>query len=251
MNVLLLGDSHGNHMFVHGALRWARDNGVSRVVQLGDFGYWPRQKSGQGFLKGVGRSSLDLGVDLYFIDGNHEDHDELDALQARQGPCMFMPVTSRPGAPIFIRRGARWEWDGMTFGAFGGAFSIDRSRRVKHVSWFPQEMPDPSKIAEIGKVDVLLTHDAPVVPAPYLAAGTFKRDATSEESQRTVYDALTATQPDWLVHGHWHCDYRSRVAGAVVIGVAHDSHSLYASSVVVSTEDRMLYSLSQWEYAHE
>ena len=251
MNVLLLGDSHGNHMFVHGALRWARDNGVDRVVQLGDFGYWPRQKSGQGFLKGVRKSSVDMGVGLYFIDGNHEDHDELDVLQARHPSADFIPVNNRPGSPIFIRRGARWEWDGMTFGSFGGAFSIDRARRVMHVSWFPQEMPDPSKIAGLGKVDVLLTHDAPLVPAPYLAAGTFVRDATSEESQKTVYDALVTTQPSWLVHGHWHCSYTNRVAGATVIGLAEDRSSLYASSVVVSTEDRMLYSLSQWEYVNE
>lgn len=250
MNILLLGDSHGNHNFVHGALRWARDNGVDRVVQLGDFGYWPRQKSGQGFLKGVGRSAQEMGVALFFIDGNHEDHDELDLLMQRNPHSDFIEIGKRN--PIyFIRRGARWEWDGMTFGSFGGAFSIDRARRTKHVSWFPQEMPDPSKIPGIGKVDVLLTHDAPLVPAPYLAAGTFIRDATSEESQKTVYDALVATQPDWLVHGHWHCSYMNRVAGAVVIGLAEDRSSLYASSVVVSTEDRMLYNLSQWEYVNE
>jgi hypothetical protein len=251
MNVLLLGDSHGNHSFVHGALRWSRDNRVDVVIQVGDFGYWPKHKSGQGFLKGVGQSSIDMGVDLYFMDGNHEDHDELDLLQARHPDAQFMRVSKRQGAPIFIRRGHTWEWDGMTFGSFGGAFSIDRARRTKHVSWFPQEMPDPSLVAGMGKVDVLLTHDAPVVPAPYLASGAFVRDPTSEESQRTVYDALVATQPDWLVHGHWHCEYRSRVAGATVIGLAEDRSSLYASAVVVSTEDRMLYSLNQWEYRDE
>lgn len=251
MNILLLGDSHGVHRFVHGAMSWANKHGIERVIQVGDFGFWPRGKRGQEFLKACGNSSVLLGVDLYFIDGNHEDHDELNALEARHPHARFMRVTKRQGAPIFIRRGARFEWDGVTFGAFGGAFSIDRGRRVKYIDWFPQEVPDPSKIAELGKVDVLLTHDSPVVPEPYLLSGQFVRSEDSMRSQATIYEALRTTQPDLLVHGHWHVNWQQRVEGTTVLGLAHDGGSLYSSAAVYSTEDRQVYSIAQWEYAHE
>lgn len=248
MNVLLLGDSHANLAFIHNALLWAETDGrIDAVVSLGDFGFWPNRVDGQMFLEGVDVAVRNANIPFYFIDGNHEDHDALDALVREHPGQQFVPY----GEIKYITRGARWEWDGAVFGAFGGAYSIDRRFRTKGVSWFEQEMPDRSKIEQLGKVDILLTHDAPLVPTPYLESGGFVRDAVSEESQKIVYDALVATQPLFLVHGHWHVNYVNGVHGAVVLGLDCDSNTLYHSAAVFSTTDKKLHTIQQWSYRSE
>jgi hypothetical protein len=247
--VMLLGDVHGDRGFTRNAIRWAAENNVDRIVQVGDFGFWPRTNPGRTFLHDVGKLSVNLHVPLYFIDGNHEDHDMLDTLpRAASGFAHYgkYPVT-------YIPRGTRWEWDGVWFGAFGGAFSIDRYHRVKcgaQYGWFPQEMPNPDVIQDLGKVDVLLTHDSPIVP-PVMYGTGFKHDETSRLSQSTVYDALVSSGASLLVHGHWHLNQQYLAAGAVIQGLAMNHDSLYDAAVVFHTGDRKLYTLRQWEYLDE
>lgn len=251
MIVMLLGDTHGNRGFTKQAITWASENGVDRLVQVGDFGYWPRTNNGQRFLRDVGKHSAQLGVPLFFIDGNHEDHLRLDTLMTRQDPDREFPWISFGKYPIsYIPRGSRWEWDGAVFGAFGGAFSIDRKHRIEDsgsYGWFHNEVPDESVIPSLGKVDVLLTHDSPIVP-PAMHGSAYKRDATSEECQRAVYRALVATEARLLIHGHWHLSQRYRVNGATIQGLACDQNSLYYAAVVFDTQTKTLFTLREWGY---
>lgn len=256
-NVMLLGDTHGDRGFTRNAIRWAAANDVDRIVQVGDFGFWPRTNNGQKFLHDVGKLSVELHVPFYFIDGNHEDHLYLNTLRGRYqaaGPHTglvdgFIPFGKYP--IVYIDRGTRWEWgDNCWFGAFGGAYSIDRRNRLEdhgHYGWFRDELPDESKIAQLGKLDVILTHDAPIIP-PIMMGQRFKDDNTSRESQRSVYRALVTTQAKLLVHGHWHLNERYYVAGATAQGLAMNQDSLYQAGVVFRTSDRRLFSLKQWEY---
>lgn len=246
-NVMLLGDTHGNRGFTKSAISWAAANGIDRIVQVGDFGFWPRLNNGQKFLHDVGKAAVEAHVPLYFIDGNHEDHLYLDSIRSQRGVGMIhygkYPIT-------YIDRGTTWEWGGVTFGAFGGAYSIDRRWRTEdspQYGWFANEMPDRSKIAALGEVDVLLTHDAPTIP-PLAYGGGFKDDPTSRESQAAVYAAVVASQPMYVVHGHWHVRYDHRVGSSHVIGLGHDGGSLHDATIVYSTEDRLMYSLTGWEY---
>lgn len=247
MKVMAVGDTHGNRGFTKSAITWASENDVDQIVQVGDFGFWPRVNNGQTFLHDVGKHAHTLGVNFSWLDGNHEDHLALTSTIRTRGTGRIVhgkyPLT-------YLDRGARWEWNGVWFGAFGGAFSIDRQWRTEdsgQYGWFKEEMPDASKIESLGKVDVLFTHDSPIVP-PCMYSSGFKRDETSTQSQRTVYDALLSAKPDLLIHGHWHVNEQYKVAGAVMQGLNCDNASLYASAVVFDTEDRKLYSIRQWEH---
>ena len=248
MKIMFLGDTHGDRGFTRNAIRWAADNGVDRIVQVGDFGFWPRTNNGQRFLHDVGKQSVQSHVPLFFIDGNHEDHLYLKALRDREPDKDVIHYGKYPVS--YITRGTRLEWDGVTFGAFGGAYSIDRSMRIEDsgsYGWFRDETPDPSKIEALGKVDVLLTHDAPIIPPPMYGQG-FKDDPTSRECQASVYRALVSTEAKLLIHGHWHLNYRHGVHGALVQGLAMNHDSLYDASVVFDTEGRKLYTMREWEY---
>lgn len=247
-NVMFLGDTHGSKYWTRAALNWAAENAIDHLVQVGDFGFWPRTNNGQDFLKEVGKASQKAGVPLYFIDGNHEDHLVLDMIRKRDPGTGFISYGKYP--ITYIDRGTRWEWGGVWFGAFGGAYSIDRIHRTLEsgrYGWFTNETPDESKIPALGKVDVLVTHDSPIIP-PMMYGGRFKDDPTSRESQRAVYRALVATEAKLLVHGHWHLNQRYNVAGAVVQGLDRDEQSLYAQAVVYRTDDRRLFTIKQWEY---
>lgn len=244
--VMLLGDTHGDRGFTKQAINWAADNGVDRIVQVGDFGFWPRWNNGQRFLHDVGKHSVERHVPLYFIDGNHEDHEYLASLLERKDPNQFFVNYGK--YPIsYIPRGSTWEWGGVRFGAFGGAFSIDWKYRREGWDWFREEMPDASKIDDLGEVDVLLTHDSPIIPPPTYGQG-YKEDATSRESQRIVYDAMVRSKAKMLIHGHWHMNYRHGVHGCDVIGLGMNHDSLYAAAVVLTTEDRRIYKIREWEY---
>lgn len=253
-NVMLLGDTHGDRGFTRGAIRWAAENDVNRIVQVGDFGFWPRTNNGQKFLHDVGKQSVESMVPFYFIDGNHEDHLVLNR-HVRDNLKPGDPWVHYGKYPVtYILRGGTWEWGGVRFGAFGGAFSIDRHNRIEDsgsYGWFADEVPDPSKIPDLGQVDVLLTHDSPIVPPCMYSAGGFKRDAMSSASQAAVYDALVASKASLLVHGHWHLYERYNVAGATVQALDMNQSSLYNAAVVFRTDDRRLFSIREWEYRDE
>jgi len=51
--ILLLGDTHANLAWTRHAIKHAHDLGADLVLQLGDFGFWPRRSAGRGFLAGV------------------------------------------------------------------------------------------------------------------------------------------------------------------------------------------------------
>lgn len=251
-NILLLGDTHGDRGFTRSALRWAAEHDVQAVYQLGDFGYWPRVNNGAKFLHDVIATSVEVGVPLSFIDGNHEDHLVLQPKAVASGyrPVEIKDRWSKEGHLTYLPRGYSWEVDGVRFGAFGGAVSIDRRYRSEnhpHFGWFTDEVSDPDRIDALGHVDVLLTHDAPIIP-PCVYGGSYKDDPLSRTNQKVVYSALVRSKARQVFHGHWHLNHRYGVHGAEVQGLAMNADGLAEAGVVYKTEDRRAYSLIQWQY---
>ena len=76
----LAGDWHGNADFAEAVLRECHARGVDTIVQLGDFGFWPGRR-GEVYLERLSKVTQELGVQLLWIDGNHEDFDTLDLLE--------------------------------------------------------------------------------------------------------------------------------------------------------------------------
>ncbi len=215
MRLLLVGDTHANGAW------WARTVvpvavrvRADRIIQLGDFGYWPRHPDGRRFLTLVtaGVTRTDIPVD--FLDGNHEDH---ASLQRRAAAPYEVAAGVR-----HLPRGCRFSYDGVRFLAVGGAHSIDRHLRKPGVNWFAEETLDGSDLerAESGApVDVLLAHDTfagydlpgtlPIAELPEWLA----REITASRAHRTLLrEVVDAVQPELVVHGHYHSRYRARVA---------------------------------------
>src|SRR5580698_1020260 len=84
--VIVAGDSHrwapfGEHLARMAGKRLASEQ-RRIILQVGDFGYWPNEAAGRRFLA-VLSAWLDVhDAELWWLDGNHEDHGALDGLKA-------------------------------------------------------------------------------------------------------------------------------------------------------------------------
>jgi Icc-related predicted phosphoesterase len=202
MEVLFVGDMHGDVGFARQAIRHAASVGIDRIVQVGDFGYWPHTQSGQRFLREVELAAESNGVTVWWIDGNHENHDMLSAQPRQSDGTVFISPHVR-----YVPRGHRWEWDGVRFGALGGAFSVDWRGRTAGLSWWATESPTETDLDALGAapLDILVTHDCPAgidLPSGWTLPALDQQRC--DLVRALVLSAVTATEPALVVHGHWH-----------------------------------------------
>lgn len=212
-HIVVAGDWHGNLAWAFGVVRrlpeLLPDEQPRIVLHCGDFGIWPGPP-GQRYLRNLDRELEDAGAVLWFVDGNHEDHDALAVLP--DTPTGHGWVSDR----IFhLRRGQRWTWHGRVWMALGGAVSVDRSCRVEGRSWWPQEAITVEQAHEVihgGRADVMLTHDCPgsvlhdfPPPPSWWDPDDLQRAA---EHRALLQIVVNSVQPAHLIHGHLHKSYQ-------------------------------------------
>ena len=219
--VMLLGDTHANLRWTAFAIDQAAKLEVDGILQLGDFGYWPRTHFGKAFLDSVEQVLADHALPLWFIDGNHEDHESLgSALTPPDG------LTAISDHVTYLPRGATWVWGGTRWMALGGAASVDRDYRQEDVDWFRAEVITPDQyetISELGPVNVVVAHDAPWgVPflvkqyqlwRPAAQRGEWPAGALRDSDAHMQQMAYLAGQlhPRVWFHGHHHVAYHDEL----------------------------------------
>lgn len=198
--VVIAGDTHGNTAWVEELVSTAAGQGCPIVIQVGDFGFFPDHPEGPRFLTALDAACSREGVEVWFIDGNHDDHTALAEHRERD---TLIALTEHV---TYIPRGARVVLGGLTFGFLGGAFSVDWRDRTHGIDWWPNELPDHSDVARLGahELDVLIAHDAPA--GIDLAAWRLPAEdqVRADEARRLITAAVEATLPRTVVHGHWH-----------------------------------------------
>jgi predicted phosphodiesterase len=216
MRIAFLGDTHGNwghikRFYEYLSVTDLLDD-IDAVVQVGDFGFWEHKQHGVEFLDCVDRIAANRGVPLYWIDGNHENFELLYENYVQEKWDEFIPIRDNV---IYIPRGKTWEWDGVKFMAFGGAYSVDKSARTPYISWWPHETPtmvEVDRAAANGTVDVLITHDVCHLSNINLVMGLSRIDAC--EASRDMLDIVAANaRPRIIIHGHYHYPIR-QIVGA-------------------------------------
>jgi hypothetical protein len=252
----VLGDTHGDSKWCVEVTRIAGEHGVERVLQVGDFGYWPKVEfdlvAGQRvmwadwFLGEISWACDEYGVAEWIaLDGNHDDHQSLQTVLRRQQPdddgMLRLSRTVR-----YSPRGNSFKLAGVSFGTLGGAASIDAyleewgvdfgsSPYERGKDWFPElERPSMTDVERLpGSLDVLLTHEAPMeVDLSHLNG--FPNICIPPEIQEltdrprlVVSAAMHATRPKLLVHGHWHGRNRVHLersdVSCEVVGLASNS----------------------------
>lgn len=159
MIIGITGDTHGDLYFRQ--IYKARKQGITHLIVCGDFGYiWNGSIKEQRRLDYLNK----IGVQVLFIDGNHENHVLLNEY----------PVSEMYGGKvhrirdniIHLIRGEVYEINGHKFFAFGGANSTDIEYRKEGKSWWKEEKPNDADkfnayenlMKHNNKVDYVLTH---------------------------------------------------------------------------------------------
>lgn len=244
MRLLVAGDTHGNFSHLQYLIREAKKAECGAIVQVGDFGFtWPGKKV---FDSLVQPTLADHDLTMYWLDGNHDNYTDLQhrgIWESDKPEPMSDNVT-------YLPRAARWEWDGVMFMALGGGISIDKARRVKGLSWWPEESLSHSQIERArkgGPVDVMLTHDCPMGVRPlekFLESETarfgvpYKTEFASTQHRSALATVTDVVKPRLLVHGHYHHRYIAEApwnADDRVLGLARDTQGP-SSWVVLDTE---------------
>lgn len=208
----MAGDWHGNLDYARSAMKFARNRGAEGIIHLGDFGVWPG-KSGKAYLDGIATTLKQLRMWTLVVDGNHEDHAQLDALALDDKGTR--PLRDRLW---HLPRGLRWTWHEKRWLALGGATSLDRKRRIEGLNWWPQESIDYAtawQVVDDGPADFMVTHDCPSrVDIPDLPSAGFLDPHALELAQahrRGLDDVLDVVEPARLWHGHFHVRYHQIV----------------------------------------
>lgn len=216
--LLIAGDTHGNDAFISYLAERANHHDCAGVVQLGDFGFWPDQRTwrterrvvlNDNWLTHVAGILSEHRLWMRVIDGNHDFHPGAAAAYPA-GPDGVAPI--RDGLLDWATRGSRWEWCGARFGALGGAASIDWRSRVPGLTWWPTEEVTDDEVAHLGNdpVDVLFTHDAPIGTVERHVHSGISPDLPSLRNRKKVQQARNNTRPALQVHGHFHTRYSAR-----------------------------------------
>ena len=166
--IYICGDTHGDYDFRKLNSNHFPDGKMltkdDYVIVCGDFGaVWDKGRQDkyiQGWYNSKPWTTL-------FVDGNHENHDALDAypVEIWNGG----KVHKISDSIIHLMRGQVFTIEGKKFFTFGGAQSTDMWHRKEGVSWWAREMPSDEEYEEgflnlkkVGnEVDQVITHCAP------------------------------------------------------------------------------------------
>lgn len=196
--VALVGDTHCDIAWTSRVVKQAAVDGVHHLLQVGDFGYWPRFKSGEYFLDELTRVLDASGSTLWFLRGNHEDQEVLLGLDAEDDGLVLISDRIR-----FVPDGTVANWNGRRVLFVGGAPSIDADARIPGKDWFPSEVLSRKGLddsLDAGQVDVVLSHDCPsevdLGPLLFWGPGDVHRGAMSLIAE--------SARPLVWAHGHYH-----------------------------------------------
>ncbi len=193
--MIFLGDTHGSIKLIKPILEHAFDRGQKTIIQLGDWGFWWPNDFKHSELS---KMLTDYGLHMYFIDGNHDLHPML----------RMLPNTRENVAPgiTYLKRGTTHTIDGITFGALGGAPSIDYWNRAEGLSiWEDMECISDTDISKLNStVDILLLHDSPTDIPGIKEISDVRFNTAVKKNRERITRAVEITNPKIIYHGHMH-----------------------------------------------
>ena len=191
------------------------------ILQTGDFGYWPHKQK-RGAFRGLSRALwrkdciknampgiLGNRIKIYWCDGNHENHDALDALEAASlaGKPEERFIETMPGVYFAPFGSVLRLLDGTTVLFCGGADSTDKAWRTPGESWWPQEAIDENDMARLPApgsltVDWVVSHTCPL-SFDVRSANCAKEADPSKRFLDQVF-AMYTPKRWWFGHYHTH-----------------------------------------------
>lgn len=204
MKIIVVGDIH---------TYWAKLNVIINkyspdiILQVGDFGYWPNFHNTTTISEGRPRRNQkpwnqygirSKNTKIYFCDGNHENHWELNKF--KKPTIIYDNVCYMPrGSTLTLP-------DGRNVLFIGGAESIDKRERIIGVDWFPEEVITQKDIYNLPdiNIDIIISHTCPNEFNEEVKKKFCLTDKFKDPSQDALSYLLKRYKPDEWYFGHFH-----------------------------------------------
>ncbi len=206
--ICVTGDTHGDHrrLIQLGHHMCQEGQPGDSLLICGDAGLlFTGDREETRFLDDLSNAPFNL----LFVDGNHENFRLINRF----------PVEMWNGGHVHrirqnvvhLMRGQVFTVEGRSIFTMGGAYSIDRDKRVRDVSYWEEEMPCPEEYRDAWrqlvnhqmKVDYVVTHTAPTS-----LIGNMGYEVNPWE--KPLNDFLEKVWKETAYHqwffGHWHVD---------------------------------------------
>jgi Icc-related predicted phosphoesterase len=192
--IIIMGDIHGQFKLVNHVIETLPLDSI--ILQVGDFGWWPRfhnkiRLSSDGRQIAWDQYSLNTkGIKLFWCDGNHEDFEHLETIKTNE---VMKNV-------FYMKRGSILQLpDGRKVLFMGGGNSIDMRYRIQGLTWFPQENISHKDIRNLPdeKIDIIISHTAPL-------EFNIGRRYEDDPNRRVLSHLLERYQPRLWYFGHFH-----------------------------------------------
>ena len=247
MKLMLVGDVHSSRWAVTRAMSRAQREEVDRVFFLGDFGY----HFSDPFLDHTQSLAEDTGINVEFLDGNHENFNRLYTFPVVDGIRKLRDnVWHHP-------RGTVLDLDGHNVLIMGGASSIDRLYRQEGVSWWEQELitgedVETAEQSVMGKrITAIFSHEGPVLPDRsnkddeellYLNPALEYDIEISRYQRAKIRHLVNLTKAPYVYHGHHHVFtkstlYRAGGSTTAVQCLGNEDWPVHENSIILYTED--------------
>jgi Icc-related predicted phosphoesterase len=181
------------------------------ILQAGDFGFWPHRTSMDIKIDNAVEGIKNNKIKIYWCDGNHENHDALDTLEAEQPNVPFIEVANSVYYATF--GSILTLLDNTTVMFCGGADSIDKHQRKQGVTWWKQEVIDEHDMARLPskgtRIDWIISHTCPnlfKVSNNPVAAELY--DIDNDPSRYYLDKIFNTFKPRQWWFGHFHCQLR-------------------------------------------
>lgn len=206
------------------------------VLQVGDFGFfWPGEDNSGSIYNDVDWLK-DGRVKIYWCDGNHEDHNVLDSLDAKASRDLEHGADQNEVAPgvYYARFGSVLELlDGTRIMFAGGAESCDKAERTAFKSWWPQEGIDEKDMRNMpfrafpaglmdkvpAYIDWIVSHTA---PGCFELEG-YEGEKLTEQSRERLNFVKAVYFPTKWFFGHFHHHFRGEHNRCEYVGLSHIS----------------------------
>lgn len=211
--IYLTGDTHGRFDRIGsfcGKMQTSRDD---ILIILGDAGI----NFHAGALDILRKEYLaKLPITLLCIHGNHERRPEsLPYYDEQEWHGGNVYAEERYPNILFAKDGEVYDLNGRKAIVIGGAYSIDKARRIEGQSWWADEQPSPAIKARVEKaldllnwqIDIVLSHTTPLKYEPvevfFPGIDQSKVDKSIEEWLGSIEDRLEYRK--WYC-GHYHTE---------------------------------------------
>jgi len=205
--IYYVGDIHGVIQDIASIDEQAMSEGVSTIIQVGDFG---ARWGGSPCKFHKYFSKRPEGYPTWITcGGNHDNWDKWAELAEKQGNPDLVELA--PGC-FWAQRGIMLTLEGKRHLFLGGAESVDRHHRAEGKSWWRNETPNYQEFSLFAdrlnseKPDIIVAHEAPIrVP---VGAGKYVRtDNITPRNFENILKTSEHVPPLWYFGHHHVTDY--------------------------------------------